>query len=242
MSRASSSSLVGGSRRSGRLLISTATSCSTQASKTAFASKVLPGRVPRLPVTSRPVQWPSTFIRGLRDRGRSSAGSSSRASIFSLECTLATRTSSRASSSSVWSSAPSSRMSTSIPLSRVNPLPAPLLSGASLTASTTPSWRVSRSGLRPWATVSRGEWSVSTRYSWPSSIAVNAISSIGEPPSDQSEWECRSPRSCDAQLAPARRRAGRRAPSRASPAARVRRRARRRRSPWRCWRRRRAGR
>ena len=64
-----------------------------------------------------------------------------------------------------------------------------------MTASTTSSWRASRSALRPWATVSRGEWSVSTRYSWPSSIAVNAISSIGEPPSDQSEWECRSPRS-----------------------------------------------
>ena len=64
-----------------------------------------------------------------------------------------------------------------------------------MTASTTSSWRARRSALSPWATVSRGEWSVSTRYSWPSSTAVNAISSIGEPPSDQSEWECRSPRS-----------------------------------------------
>ena len=26
----------------------------------------LPGRVPRLPVTSRPVQWPSTLVRGFR--------------------------------------------------------------------------------------------------------------------------------------------------------------------------------
>ena len=34
-------------------------------------------------------------------------------------------------------------------------------------------------------------------YSWPSSIPVNAISSIGEPPSDQSEWVCRSPRSSE---------------------------------------------
>jgi len=42
--------------------------------------------------------------------------------------------------------------------------------------------------VRPRATVSVGEWSVSTRYSWPSSTAASAISSIGEPPSDQSEW------------------------------------------------------
>ena len=28
--------------------------------------ELLPGRVPRLPVTSRPVQWPSTLVRGLR--------------------------------------------------------------------------------------------------------------------------------------------------------------------------------
>ena len=93
MSRASSSSLVGGSRRSGRLLISTATSCSRQASKTTFASKVLPGRVPRLPVTRRPVQWPSTFIRGLAIAAVIRLVMP-RASIFSLECTLATRTSS----------------------------------------------------------------------------------------------------------------------------------------------------
>ena len=33
--------------------------------------------------------------------------------------------------------------------------------------------------MRPWATVSRGEWSVMTRYSWPSSMAVRAIDSIG---------------------------------------------------------------
>ena len=59
----------------------------------------------------------------------------------------------------------------------------------SLTASTTSSCLVSRSTDRPLATVRRGEWSVSTRYSWPSSIAVSAISSIGEPPSDQSECE-----------------------------------------------------
>ena len=58
------------------------------------ASNRLPGRTPRLPVTSRPVQWPSTFMNGLRIapiiRRVICAGS-----IFSLECTLATRTWSR---------------------------------------------------------------------------------------------------------------------------------------------------
>ena len=68
-------------------------------------------------------------------------------SIFSLECTLATRTWSRASISSVWSRPPSSRMSTSMPLSRVKEPPR-----WSLTASTTSSCRASRSALRPWAT------------------------------------------------------------------------------------------
>ncbi len=33
-------------------------------------------------------------------------------------------------------------------------------------------------------------------------MAVNAISSIGEPPSDQSEWECRSPRRAARSSAP----------------------------------------
>ena len=41
---------------------------------------------------------------------------------------------------------------------------------------------------------------MSAAYSWPSSAAVRAISSIGEPPSDQSECRCRSPRSAAAQL------------------------------------------
>jgi len=45
------------------------------------------------------------------------------------------------------------------------------------------------------ATVSVGEWSVSTMYSWPSSIAVSAISRIGEPPSLQLECTWQSPRS-----------------------------------------------
>ena len=125
-SRASSSSLVGGSRRSGRELISTAVLLSAQASKTALASNCDCLRVPRPPVTSRPVQWPSTLTRGLRTAAtmrRVIAG----ASIASLECTLATRTSSWSSISSVWSRLPSSRMSTSMPLSSVNPVPGQVL-------------------------------------------------------------------------------------------------------------------
>src|SRR5580704_9961710 len=54
--------------------------------------------------------------------------------------------------------------------------------------STTSSWRSSRSASRPCATVRRGLWSVSARYSWPSSMAASAISAMGLPPSDQSEW------------------------------------------------------
>ena len=49
--------------------------------------------------------------------------------------------------------------------------------------------------------VRRGEWSVSTRYSCPSAIAVRAIASIGAPPSDHSEWLWQSPLSA-ARMAP----------------------------------------
>ena len=58
----------GGSQRSGRLLISTARSCSAQASKTARASNSDGGRVPREPLDEPPVQWPSTLTRGLARR------------------------------------------------------------------------------------------------------------------------------------------------------------------------------
>ena len=37
--------------------------------------------------------------------------------------------------------------------------------------------------LSPWAIVRRGEWSVSTMYSWPRPRAVRAIASIVAPPS-----------------------------------------------------------
>ena len=60
------------------------------------------------------MQWPSTSVCGLPIAAiiRSVIGADG---IRSLECTLATTTSSWPSSSSVWSSEPSSRMSTSIP-------------------------------------------------------------------------------------------------------------------------------
>ncbi len=119
-SRASSRSLVGGSRRSGLELISTAVSLSTQAVKTAFASNWDCLRVPRAPITIRPVQWPSTFTRGFWTAATIRLVMSG-ASMASLECTLATRRSSWSSISSVWSRLPSSRMSTSMPLSSVKP-------------------------------------------------------------------------------------------------------------------------
>ena len=61
--------------------------------------------------------------------------------------------------------------------------------------SITSSCSRNRSGDRPLAIVSRGEWSVSAQYSWPSAAAVAIISSIGADPSDQFECRCRSPRS-----------------------------------------------
>ena len=51
----------GGSWRSGRELISTATFRSAHAAKTASASNSDCGRLPRLPSTSRPVMWPNTL-------------------------------------------------------------------------------------------------------------------------------------------------------------------------------------
>ena len=65
----------------------------------------------------------------------------------------------------------------------------------SRSSSMTSSCLRSRSGDSPLAIVSRGEWSVSAQYSWPSDCAVAIISSIGAEPSDQFECRCRSPRS-----------------------------------------------
>jgi hypothetical protein len=56
-------------------------------------------------------------------------------------------------------------MSTSIPVRTRNgaPLREAVLASASFTRATSSSWATSRSGLRPLATVSLGEWSVRTR-------------------------------------------------------------------------------
>jgi hypothetical protein len=143
------------------------------------------------PVSRRPVQWPRMSRCGLRTAAsirRVIRSDSSRSPLW----TEPTTTSSRASRSSSWSREPSARMSTSMPVRMRNP------SGrAALISATRSSCRRSRSAVSPRATVSRGEWSVRTRYSWPSRTAASAISSIGDPPSDQSECEWQSPRSAD---------------------------------------------
>ncbi len=110
----------GGSRRSGRQLISTAVPESAHAAKTVSASKRDCGR-PR-PVMIRPVQCPRTSTCGLRTAAtmRAVIGSGSERS---LECTDATTMSSRPSRSSSWSSEPSSRMSHSMPVSSRKPGP-----------------------------------------------------------------------------------------------------------------------
>ena len=170
---------------------------SRHAVKTFSASNVDSARMPRLPLTSRPVQWPRTltreFVTALTIR-RVIAG----ASIASFECTLATTTSSRSSNSGSWSRVPSSRMSTSMPVRIRN--------GATFSRSSSmmSSWRRSRSADKPLAIFSRGEWSVSAQYSWPNAAAVLIISSMGAEPSDQSEWQCRSPRSASRMWPPPR--------------------------------------
>ena len=63
----------------------------------------------------RPVQWPRMSTWGLATASTMRRVISGRPS-RSFECTLATTTSSRPSRSSSWSSAPSSRMSTSMPV------------------------------------------------------------------------------------------------------------------------------
>ncbi len=183
-STARRSSRRGGSSRSGRELISTAVPVSAHAAKTASASNSDSGR-PR-PVTSRPVQCPSTSECGSRTAA-TIRRVIARASIRNLEWTDTTTTSSRSSSSGSWSSEPSSRMSHSMPVSSRN--------GAQVwfSAATTSSCSRNRSGDRPRATVSLGEWSVSTVHSWPRRAAVRPISSIGLPPSDQSECTWQSP-------------------------------------------------
>ena len=64
-------------------------------------------------------------------------------------------------------------------------MPVRIRNGATRSRSTSMSaiWASSRPRSSPCATVSRGEWSVSTTYSWPSPIAVRTIDSIVAPPS-----------------------------------------------------------
>src|SRR5665213_963916 len=145
--RASSRSGSGGSRRSGRELISTAVPLDAQAPNTASASKVEGGRP--LPVTRRPVQWPRMSVWGL-STARSIRLVISGPSIRSLEWTLATPTSSWASNDSSWSSPPSTRMSTSIP-ARMRKGAISSFSSATISSC----WR-RRSASSPWATVRRG--------------------------------------------------------------------------------------
>ena len=104
-----------------------------------------------------------------RDRRRPSAPSSRRRPSSAWSGRSRRRRRARRAARRSWSSVPSSRMSTSMPRR--------IRSGASssFNASTRSSCSRSRSGVRPCATVRRGEWSVIARYSWPSSAAVRAI-------------------------------------------------------------------
>ncbi len=70
MSRASSSSAVGGSRRSGRRVdLDRDVVLGAGLEDRARRRTRDPGRVPRLPVTSRPVQWPEDVGARVADRG-----------------------------------------------------------------------------------------------------------------------------------------------------------------------------
>src|SRR6266702_1151009 len=186
----------GGSSRSGLEFTSTATPNLAQAAKTISASNSDGGRLPRPPAIRRPVQWPRMSVCGLAIAA-TMRGVISADGIRSPLWTLATTRSSLLSNASVWSSRPSSRMSTSMPVRIRNG------ANSSLSDATTSSCCSSRSAESPRATVKRGEWSVRTRYSWPRSRAVSAISRIGDPPSDQSECVWQSPRSAARNSAPA---------------------------------------
>ena len=153
-STASRMSRFGGSCRSGRLLISIALSKRAAAANTISASNVDSGRF-RRPARIRPVMWPRTSRCGLASAAtiRRVIG---RDSIRSSEWTLPTTRSRRSRSSGSWSSSPSARMSTSIPVRMRNG------ASASFSRATSAScWR-RRSGESPFATVRRGEWSVRT--------------------------------------------------------------------------------
>ena len=168
-STASRSSRFGGSSRSGRLFTSTATPNCAQAANTTSASNSDSGRPfpPRpWPTTCRPVQWPSTSVCGLA-MAATMRGVISCRGIRSRLWTLATTRSSRASSAGSWSSDPSALMSHSMPVRMRNGAASPSAASCAKTSfsrATTSSWSRRRCGDSPFATVSRGEWSVSTTY------------------------------------------------------------------------------
>ena len=186
-STASRSRSGGGSSRSGRLLISTATPLRGAGLEDRDRIEAALARASCHRPAGR-CSGRGCWCAGRRRRP-ASAGSSRRSPSPAWNAPMPPPRPAVTSSSGVWSSEPSSRMSTSIPLSSRNEPSRPVRP-----ASTSSCWR-SRCAVSPRATVSRGEWSVSAWYSVPSSMAVIAISSIGLPPSLQSEWVCRSPRS-----------------------------------------------
>ena len=155
--RASSSSRSGGSSRSGRELISTATPNCSHAAKTSSASNSDSGRVPRPPVTSRPVQWPSTSVCGL-EIAATIRGVISSDGMRSFECTLGDD-----------HVEPGEQRRLLVERAVVEDVDLDAgeqperRAARALSSATTSSCCSSRSADSPLATVSRGEWSVSTR-------------------------------------------------------------------------------
>ena len=168
----------------GRQLISTATPCSRHARRPPRRRTRTPAG-PR-PRTIRPVQWPRTSTCGF-DTAATMRGVISAPGMRSLECTLATTTSSRPSRSSP-GQAPSSRMSTSIPVSRRNGASSAFSSADQSSCYSQPLRGQSVGHGQPGRVVGQREPLVAE------SRAASAISSGGLPPSDQSEWVWQSPR------------------------------------------------
>ena len=162
-------------------LISTATPNRSHAANTSSASNCdSPAACPRSP-GRRAGRCSARARRCAGWRRRSTIRRGHRlASILSLECTRRRRRRAGASSSSAWSSEPSSRMSTSMPVSSRN--------GASSSLSRRDHVELLAQPLRRQPVGHRQPRRVvgEHQYSWPRSRAVRAISSIGLPPSDQS--------------------------------------------------------
>ena len=115
--------------------------------------------MPRLPITIRPVQWPSTLVRGLRIapiiRRVIGAGVHPQLGVHAgdPDVELGQHLVGLVEAAVV----------EDVDLDPLEQREAATPARCSLIASTTPSCRVSRATLSPLATVSRGEWSVSTR-------------------------------------------------------------------------------